>query len=78
MPLLIGLGIDYGVFMIFKFKGRSELHPTRAVIIAALSTLIGFGSLMAGQHKVLFGIGFMVFIGIASSILAAIFIVPAF
>lgn len=79
MPLLIGLGIDYGVFMIFKFKGqKSELHPTRAVIVAALSTLIGFGSLMAGQHKVLFGIGFMVFIGISASIFAAIFIVPAF
>jgi predicted exporter len=79
MPLLIALGIDYGIFIIFKEKkSHNLLHPTKAVIVAALSTLIGFGSLMAAQHKVLFIIGFMVFTGILTSILVSIFIIPAF
>jgi predicted exporter len=79
MPLLIALGIDYGIFMIFKkTKSHNLLHPSKAVIAAALSTLIGFGSLMAAQHKVLFIIGFMVFIGILTSILITLFIVPSF
>ena len=78
IPLLLGLGIDYAVFMIYKIKGDSKLHPIKAVVIAAMSTLIGFGSLMAASHKVLFIIGFMVFTGILTAILVSIFIVPAF
>jgi predicted exporter len=79
MPLLIALGIDYGIFIIFKgTKSHSLLHPFKAVIVAALSTLIGFGSLMAAQHRVLFIIGFMVFVGVLTSILVSIFIIPSF
>ncbi|MDR3113644.1 MAG: MMPL family transporter, partial [Endomicrobium sp.] len=79
MPLLLALGIDYGIFIIFKgTKSHGLLHPTKAVIIAALSTLIGFGSLMFAQHKVLFIIGFMVFTGILTAILVSIFILPPF
>ena len=76
-PLLIGLGIDYGIFIIYQQKGEAELHPTKAVLAAALSTMIGFGALMAASHKVLFIIGFMVFTGILASILISIFILPA-
>jgi predicted exporter len=79
MPLLIALGIDYGIFIIFQgTKSHSLLHPSKAVIIAALSTLIGFGSLMLAQHKVLFIIGFMVFTGILTSILVSVFVLPMF
>ncbi|MDR1696578.1 MAG: MMPL family transporter [Endomicrobium sp.] len=78
VPLLMGLGIDYAVFIIYKIKGDSKLHPLKAAAIAALSTLIGFGSLMAAQHKVLFIIGFMVFTGILTAILVSVFILPAF
>lgn len=76
-PLLIGLGIDYGIFMIYQQKGETELHPVKAVIVAALSTVIGFGSLMAAGHKVLFIIGFMVFTGILTAIAVSIFILPS-
>ena len=77
VPLLIGLGIDYGIFIIYQQKGEAKLHPTRAVLVAAFSTIIGFGSLMAAQHKVLFIIGFMVFTGILTAILISIFIIPS-
>ncbi|MDR1942237.1 MAG: MMPL family transporter [Endomicrobium sp.] len=78
MPLIIGLGIDYGIFIIFQNVKGSKLHPDKAVICAALSTLIGFGSLMAAQHKVLFIIGLMVFSAILTAILVSLFIMPAF
>jgi predicted RND superfamily exporter protein len=76
LPLLIGLGVDYAIFMIYQNKIGAELHPTKAVIIAALSTLIGFGALMTARHTVLFIIGFMIFIGILTAILTSIFILP--
>jgi predicted exporter len=78
MPLLIGLGADYGVFMIYQKKLGTALHPTKAVAIAALSTLIGFGSLMIAKHQVLFIIGFMIFVSILTAILVSIFIIPSF
>jgi len=78
IPLVLGLGIDYAIFMIHQIKGEAKLHPTKAVVLAASSTLIGFGSLMTANHKVLFIIGFMVFTGILTSILVSLFIVPAF
>jgi MFS family permease len=78
LPLLIGLGADYGVFMIFQTLGGNELHPTKAVALAALSTIIGFGSLMEATHSVLFVIGFMVFVGIVAAVCISIFIIPAF
>ncbi|MDR2709451.1 MAG: MMPL family transporter [Elusimicrobiota bacterium] len=77
LPLLVGLGVDYGIFMIYQNKVGKMLHPTKAVIIAALSTLIGFGSLMCARHSVLFIIGFMVFVGITAAILTTIFVLPA-
>jgi predicted exporter len=76
-PLLIGLGIDYGVFIIYQQKGETELHPTKAVLVAAFSTIIGFGSLMIAGHKVLFIIGFMVFTGILTAITVSVFVLPS-
>ncbi|MDR1195075.1 MAG: MMPL family transporter [Endomicrobium sp.] len=78
MPLLAGLGIDYGIFMIYRICASTELHPITAVIAAALSTLIGFGSLMAARHNVLFIMGFTVFTGISAAIMASIFLIPPF
>ena len=74
MPLLIGLGADYGIFMVYQKRTGKSLHPTKALIVAALSTMIGFGSLMAASHPVLFLIGFMIFTGISVAALSRIFI----
>jgi predicted exporter len=74
MPLLIGLGADYGVFMVYQRRVGKSLHPTKALITAALSTMIGFGSLMAAAHPVLFAMGFMIFTGISFAALSSIFI----
>ncbi|MDR0486062.1 MAG: MMPL family transporter [Elusimicrobiota bacterium] len=81
IPLLIGLGVDYGVLTVFKYKnagGFSKLHPSKALIFAAVSTIIGFGSLSIASHKVLFAMGFIIFWGILGAVFAALFIIPSF
>ncbi|MDR2427022.1 MAG: MMPL family transporter [Endomicrobium sp.] len=78
MPLLAGLAMDYGIFMIYRVRALEHLHPLKSVVAAALSTLIGFGSLMVSRHNVLFVMGFTVFIGIAAAIASSIFLIPAF
>ena len=80
LPLLMGLGIDYGIFQVIKYnRGAAQaLYPPRALITAGLSTLAGFGVLAAAKHGVLFMMGCSSFTGISAAVCAALFILPAF
>lgn len=81
LPLLTGLGIDYGIFQVMKFRAAKEeriIYPPAALWTAALSTLAGFGVLAFARHGVLFIMGLSSFLGIGGAILAAQFILPAF
>lgn len=81
LPLLTGLGIDYGIFQVMKFRSAGQartLYPPAALWAAALSTLAGFGVLSFAKHGVLFIMGLSSFLGICGAILAAQFILPAF
>ena len=76
--VVIGLCIDYGIFMVHGWaKSPEVLHSTRsAVILSAVSTLIGAGVLVFARHPALFSIGVTLVIGIAAGFLAALFGVP--
>lgn len=81
LPLLMGLGIDYGIFQLVRAEVAStekEAYPSAALWTAALSTLAGFGVLIFAQHGVLFIMGISSFLGVGSAMLAAQFILPAF
>ncbi len=80
LPLLTGLGIDYGIFQVMKFRADGQeqrLYPPAALWTAALSTLAGFGVLALANHGVLFIMGLSSFLGICGAILAAQLILPA-
>lgn len=77
LPLLTGLGVDYGLFELIKHRaGKSTLYPQTALAAAALSTFIGFGVLALAQHAVLFIIGLSACVGIAGAALSALFLLP--
>lgn len=82
MPLLIGLGIDYAIFQLMKRRSADinmqGLYPAGALAAAGVSTLIGFGVLVLADHSVLFIMGLCALIGIGGTVLAALFILPAF
>lgn len=80
LPLLMGLGIDYGIFQVIKYKRGADraLYPPRALMAAGLSTLAGFGVLIAARHEVLFMMGFSSFVGISAAVCVSLFILPAF
>lgn len=81
LPLLTGLGIDYGIFQVMKFRSGGREHavyPPTALWTAGLSTLAGFGVLALAKHGVLFIMGLSSFLGICGAILAAQFVLPAF
>ena len=71
IPLLIGMGVDYGVFMAMEGAGGENSATARAVVVAGLSTIVGFGSLALARHPALHSIGLTVLIGLAGAITAA-------
>ncbi len=65
LPLLIllGLGVDYGIFMLEQ-PGRHETRPFLSVTLAAASTLLSFGLLALSATPALHAFGLTLLFGV--------------
>ncbi len=75
--LILGLGVDYGVFMVMRMMREQDLGTERAVLVSGLTTLAGFGSLALAGHPALHAIGVTVLLGIGAAMPAALLVIPA-
>lgn len=75
--LIIGLGVDYGIFMVCHGQQEKDLASSRAVLISGLTTLVGFGALVLAKHPALHSIGLTVLFGISAAVPTAILVIPA-
>ena len=75
--LVIGLGVDYGIFMVTKLTRGLDDTAERAVFVSGLTTIIGFGALILARHPALHSIGLSVLMGIGAAIPAALVVIPA-
>lgn len=81
---IAGLGIDYGIFFVQTWRGSRDAaeaekrlsHAGAGVVVAALTTLFGFGSLALANHPALFSVGVTTAIGVTSALLLTLFVVP--
>ena len=80
MTMIIGVGVDYGIHVLHRIReGQSlqEIGETgRAVLLAALTTVVGFGSLVTTHYPGLRSIGWMTSLGVLFSCFAALVILP--
>jgi predicted exporter len=76
--LIIGLGVEYGIFMVARLSQGVERITERAVLLSSLTTLVGFGSLIFARHPALNSIGLAVLLGIGGAALSALVVLPAF
>ena len=76
--LIIGLGVDYGIFMVCHGQQEEELASSRAVLVSGLTTLVGFGALVLAKHPALHSIGLTVLLGISAAVPTAVLVIPAF
>lgn len=80
--IVLGLGIDYSLFFVRSYQRyQSGAHPNfslirMAVLMASLSTLIGFGALCSAEHTLLQSAGLSSMLGIGFSMLGAFLILP--
>ncbi len=73
--LLTGLAVDYGVYAVHQLRsGDTSLR--QAMLLSALTTALGAGSLIFSAHPALSGTGLVLAIGIAVAGLTGIYILP--
>lgn len=80
--IVLGMGIDYALFLVRAYQryGRAD-HPAftlirSAVVMAAASTLIGFGVLAMARHTLLRSAGVSLSLGIGYAAVGAFLILP--
>lgn len=76
VPLVIGLGADYGIFMTNRMTEPLDLDTGRAVAASGLTTLAGLGTLTLAEHPALHSIGVTVLAGIGAAMLTALLVTP--
>jgi uncharacterized protein len=57
--------------------GHLPLSTAKGVILAALTTTVGFGALMISHHRGIFSLGFVSWVGSICVLLCALFLLPA-
>lgn len=82
--MLVGVGTDYGIYMIQRYLENPYEFPIhapdtgKAVVMAALTSIVGYGSFALSHYPGLKSIGYASTFGIGLSGLAAITLLPAF
>ena len=81
--MILGCGTDYAVYILERYKenpaefGLAARETGKAVVMAALTTIVGYGSFAFSHYPGLRSIGYASFFGIFFSGLAAITLLPA-
>jgi len=75
--LIVGLAVDYGIFIVCKLTGGYTHETEKAVLVSGLTTLAGFGALILARHPAMHSIGVAVMLGVGAAIPAALMVTPA-
>jgi hypothetical protein len=82
LPLVIGVGVTSGIHILNRFA--EEQTPSifakstgKAVLISALTTMVGFGSLILGKHQGIASLGYVMTVGTGTCMVAALTFLPA-
>ncbi|RLB01557.1 MAG: rRNA methyltransferase, partial [Deltaproteobacteria bacterium] len=83
LPLIVGAGVEYGIVILNRwfqekrnFKGL-PLSTGKGIILAALTTTVGFGSLMISHHRGIYSLGMLATIGSIAVMTSAVVVLPA-
>jgi len=82
LPMTVGVGVSGGIQILNRYleEGKPMVLGNStglAVIISALTTIAGFGSLMLGRHQGIQSLGFVMGVGTLMCMIAALTILPA-
>ncbi len=86
--MIIGIGVDYGVHVIHRYReverfGLERLEADvsetgKAITMAALSTIVGFGSLSLSHYPGLRSMGLVAILGALATCIVSLLVLPAY
>ena len=83
-PLVLGVGVDYGIYVILAVRQKDRARHALAsiikpVMLSGLTTIAGFGSLGWANHPALSSLGLVCALGVACCLFSTLcFILPAY
>ena len=82
LPLVVGIGVTNGIHILNRFA--EERSPSilakstgKAVIVSALTTIAGFGSLILAEHQGIKSLGWVMSLGVGACMIASLTFLPA-
>lgn len=75
--LVIGLGVDFGIFMVYRVTEGHDRSTDVSVLLGGLTTVAGIGMLVLARHPALHSIGTTVLLGLAGAVPSALLVIPA-
>jgi hypothetical protein len=84
VPLILGAACEYGLNVVMRYlETRREVgapliarSTVMAVLVNGLTTIAGFGSLMLADHRGIYGLGLLLTLGTAASLVASLVVLP--
>lgn len=83
-PLVLGVGADNGVHVLHDYRTRPRdrryslsFATGWGIMVAALTTILGFCTLMISQHRGLYSLGLVLTLGVTCCMLTALVFLPA-
>lgn len=84
LPCILGVGIDNGIYIFHRYRIQKKkkfdeiIHMTgKAVILASLTTMAAFASLMTADHQGMATLGTVGFLGFACCLTTSVLFIPA-
>jgi len=82
LPLVIGIGVTNGIHILNRFAeeqnpGILAKSTGKAVLVSALTTIAGFGSLIPAKHQGIASLGAVMSVGVATCMIAGLTFLPA-
>lgn len=81
LPLVIGVGVTNGIHILTRCAEEEDpcilaRSTGKAVLMSALTTILGFGSLMVAKHRGIASLGELMAVGTATCMLAGLTFLP--
>ncbi|NBR45904.1 MAG: hypothetical protein EBT68_02100 [Verrucomicrobia bacterium] len=81
LPMVLGIGVAFGVYVVARYREEGKVRifessTGKAVVLSALTTSFGFGSMLVGQYRGLVSLGLVMSLGVLSTLISAIVILP--
>ncbi len=82
LTMIVGIGVDYGIHLLHRWYetggDRKQLEETsKAIAVASLTTVVGFGSLVLSHYPGLRSVGAAAILGAVATAILGITVLPA-